>query len=357
MSKKQILSSLDQLVQNTSRRLGHLKIPLFLGVLGLASAGGVNVDVQTAQAATSVIDRDSDNIDDNLEVWIAQQYSPMLRFDEGESFAPTIRILWQVHPLGCIGQDCSSPMRVAVTYVMLYQMDGGRSGIMGHCGDNERVSLHIDLSNNTTNISTRFVKAYYNHHTTGTWHTSLEWKNGRPVVYVSEDKHASYSTKQECEQSSPVTESLPFYIPISPLDEDCDEGHWFSTVVSSSDNVGEVNHQLVGNLGGVFSGEHAWDRNDFCGGYTSSSCGNSCASSNYSKWKTSSFTERGSPLTKSGRQSSSGTPRRQSSSATSGRQNRQGISCINNDTDITINYSYRWGDGEWKKTSVRPGRV
>lgn len=29
--------------------------------------------------------------------------------------------------------------------------------------------------------------------------------------------------------------------------------------------------------------------------------------------------------------------------------------CIYNQTDETINFAYRWGDGSWTQTSVRPG--
>jgi hypothetical protein len=34
---------------------------------------------------------------------------------------------------------------------------------------------------------------------------------------------------------------------------------------------------------------------------------------------------------------------------------RFAMSCIENKTDITINYSFKWGDGSWKSYSLEPG--
>lgn len=34
-----------------------------------------------------------------------------------------------------------------------------------------------------------------------------------------------------------------------------------------------------------------------------------------------------------------------------------GLICLRNDTDITINYSYRWGSGNWQSSNVDMGRV
>lgn len=35
--------------------------------------------------------------------------------------------------------------------------------------------------------------------------------------------------------------------------------------------------------------------------------------------------------------------------------NRYGLTCVWNRTDINLNYSYKWGNGSWRRASVRPG--
>ena len=36
--------------------------------------------------------------------------------------------------------------------------------------------------------------------------------------------------------------------------------------------------------------------------------------------------------------------------------NRFAMTCVENRTRITLNYSVKWGDGSWKRASVGPGR-
>src|SRR5262245_60184716 len=116
-----------------------------LAVLAACSGGGGSMfdpDATLAPDAASadpdapqtIVDNDSDGLDDALEAQLASDYMPFLSLDPGDG-CPLSGLVVRVrkHP--------ADATKISIIYSHLYQRD---CGLSGHVGDNEAFGIAID---------------------------------------------------------------------------------------------------------------------------------------------------------------------------------------------------------------------
>lgn len=260
-------------------------------------SGGISIDLD---------DTDGDGIFDSQELWLAQVFMPVFEYDEDEhniiTDADGIRefrdvvYLYQVSPVECYAEALSGvgvrfhlnpPSRTSSDYLLTivasYEYDyvpydpvwWGEDDLFAHYGDTERVRVCIDR-NEASWDAVKYIQVNRHHITEWYLPYELERDGTHPYLYVSEGKHATFATGDECEDEVSGIQWVGW-------DEDCEGGEVIRPSVLASLNVGEytgyrVTTRDLGNssLSSLYPGEivwspDAWDEDDrdhyFCGGY------------------------------------------------------------------------------------------
>jgi hypothetical protein len=99
-------------------------------------------------------DQDRDGLKDSLEGVLADAFRPVLVFDTDENARRSSEpyALFQVRPLGCVGQGCPGVTRIVIRWAFLFARDGGYHD--GHCfslddhdGDNDKAAYVLQSAN------------------------------------------------------------------------------------------------------------------------------------------------------------------------------------------------------------------
>jgi hypothetical protein len=164
-------------------------------------------------------DDDHDGVDDDLEAEVAARNLPAVHMHPEEGCGTPRGIVYRVrrHP--------DRPERLAITYVVLYQVDCGP--LNGHLGDNEAFAITVDLGARPGGAATVGVIADAHRHTSCESISTCETRAGtsacardgsdepRVAIYSSRDKHANYLDPGVCESNcydacaaGPVDDSL-----------------------------------------------------------------------------------------------------------------------------------------------------
>lgn len=186
-------------------------------------------------------DADHDDIDDAVEMDLAQRFRPTIWHSTDEGCPnPTPRpLLFRVRFPSVWGVRYMN--YILINYVELYDDD---CGINGHEGDNEPFEVWLQWNGSDWQYVGVSATAHYD--------TSFEKRTMSfdRVVWVGDDKHGHYADRNQCG------------IAFSTGDE-CDEGFTF---LYSLYNVGEPYGWMLNNLGDVYqpwTGERVWDDSRF----------------------------------------------------------------------------------------------
>jgi hypothetical protein len=144
-------------------------------------------------------DDDEDNVADSDEVMLAEIFAPVLIYGELEQSSARIP-----HFALFAGDDF-----ISIFYALSYRIDGGdldHGGATGHVGDPEFIVVVATFENDNLDKVYVYLSAHFGASTDASqWWTDdeLEW-DGRgdglhPVVWVAENKHANYPTRDDCE--------------------------------------------------------------------------------------------------------------------------------------------------------------
>lgn len=271
---------------------------------------------------TQIPDVDKDGIADNVESRLIEKFKPVLFFDENEpvDVVNETLTLYQVHPARKGNQQ-----GYLITITMLYPIDygmedfdldgwdhltcgpiigdvfaylGSQLDTDGHCGDSEALRIFVADYGNTWKLESIVIKRHHDDwkdYDESRFSYESDKETGlktHPVIYVSESKHAMYSSINECEDYSVELYNVGFSCEVKF--EDCGGGIKLSLYTPPSYNVGEHNKHNFNALNEVttlFPGEDAWKDTPFCGGYTWESCKDfagmfdkTCAGSIGGKW-------------------------------------------------------------------------
>jgi hypothetical protein len=181
-------------------------------------------------------DADGDGLDDDLEREVAQLNFPALYLAQGEPCGGPHGVIYRArrHPL--------HPSRIAITYVVLYSADCGRT--TGHVGDAETFAVTVDLDAEPGAPATVGVEAWAHARTrcgstsscdcvagTSACRDASRGRASREVVlYSSSRKHAIYLTTGTCSEN---------------CFDSCSVGERLTGPLL---NVGEPDHPLVSDL-------------------------------------------------------------------------------------------------------------
>lgn len=222
-------------------------------------------------------DTDNDGIPDDVEYWIANHHKPFYVFDEQEQTnLADVRFAYQVAPVRQNGIPGA-----LLTIVALYPDDWAETSELAqtseywHHGDTESMELFISVTNaDWLNGQYRLENILVHRHGDSQLYRSGDFdylqankaEGVHPIVYVSQGKHAVYSTAGDCEDHD------FFSAWDAGWDEDCDGGGtWFPDLPPSL-NVGEYKNPAFlyardrSELA-LFGIERIWDPgHPFCGG-------------------------------------------------------------------------------------------
>lgn len=221
-------------------------------------------------------DNDRDGLSDAAEAELAQAFRPFMIFDSHEnarlSHEPVT--LFQVRPLGCVGQlsRCGAPLQVTVVYANLWQWDRGYGPASWWCrldwhkGDLQGVSMILE-SDDGASFRVHSIRNWG-----FTWpaHKTVRFLAGRHFwLYFSSGKHHQFFDTALDAKPSPYTKW-------KCRDNVDGKGDFMLARVERPqgpgwNNVGEPEAHdpkfFVGDLGSYgYAGEDAWSQKPFCGG-------------------------------------------------------------------------------------------
>lgn len=233
-------------------------------------------------------DNDGDGLSDADELWLADNWSPILYFDEEESDCISdlnkIAIIYQVVPFY---NDDKTTHGALITYVFLYPKDCGviSSGAgWDHNGDTEALRIYVKKTGKNSWKAGRVLMRRHDDYWRSYDTDELDWrqktppfgKNTHPKIYVSESKHAMYPDLDACESYGATNW------------EDCGGGAIKKYTIIQCQNVGEkwkpafdrLSDSCSRKLSGTYPKEYAftvYDMNKkkdvkFCGNLGGSNC-------------------------------------------------------------------------------------
>lgn len=186
--------------------------------------GNATIVRQLAPDASRGWDSDADGLSDWTESELAQQYVPVLLFDEEETTCldpvDDMAVLWQATPSATFpapseGVPAVTPPApsdsfdeapyVVLTFVSAYTQDCGAWGmeidlgaLKPHPGDTETAYLVLRRTGTWWEPAELRLKRHYE--PVHTYQASeLRYSGTHPAIWVSESKHASYISDTECE--------------------------------------------------------------------------------------------------------------------------------------------------------------
>jgi len=218
-------------------------------------------------------DIDNDGLSDGFEEWMANTFFPIMKFNEDESVSLNqVMRFYQVTPIyktspgiwnfpNYIFPEYQGPQGVLITYVMAYPFDYGDAilGINAHKGDTEVIRMLIVNPRDDPNVWGVATIAISRHYDNPERYYPIDfaWEGTtHPVVWVSQDKHAMYSSYNECDDYSFGYEY-------------CGERYEINYPIKSGVdgfNVGERDvhpfSKIPNNSLGLFTDEYAWSSNE-----------------------------------------------------------------------------------------------
>jgi hypothetical protein len=162
-------------------------------------------------------DVDEDGLDDGFEGWIANAFRPYLYFEGDEKAGPnTIMRFYQVTPVYKTSPNIwnfykyqfpeyQGPPGILITYVVAYTDDYGFAvdiidqGI--HDGDTEMMRIFLVNSRTDPYVWYPATVIIKRHEDPPEFYypEKIQWMDGsHPRIWVSQDKHAMYSSESEC---------------------------------------------------------------------------------------------------------------------------------------------------------------
>ncbi len=226
-----------------------------------------------------VIDTDGDGLEDWVEDWLANTFVPYVEYASGEDGKrDDIMRFYQVTPIyktypnmtlhsEYVFPGYDGPPGVLLTYVYTYKWDTGDPyiGALDHAGDAEMIRIFLVNPRNEPNF---FIPATIIIHRHGLdpqfyfagqfyGNTAQEWIDGNHLkIYASEDKHAMYVYKDECED---------YAVGYVLLFEECGGGYSLDSPITpgvNGFNVGErLSHpfsRVPNNPRGLYTTEFVW---------------------------------------------------------------------------------------------------
>jgi hypothetical protein len=234
----------------------HIVILIIAAVFFLISAIGIS-DVNASLINQNTYpDDDKDGLNNQFEFGIMNKFTPKFIFDEEEhnillnqnpsSFDQRkgVAYLYQVSPVACsldfAGDTTKAvykpltlltdlyPDTVLLTIIALYPYDylpyntvfTSEEDVFAHNGDVETIRICL-LEGNPAVYDLYFLHVRRHGHDAIYGKNDLTWvfynTTNHPVLYVSEGKHATYTSKSECENAVDDLEWLPW-------EEHCGEG-------------------------------------------------------------------------------------------------------------------------------------
>jgi hypothetical protein len=230
----------------------------------------------TTNSSAQNEDSDSDGLTDQFEDWTANNWVPYLYFsDEEAAFEnggplPILR-LYQVTPIYKTSPDVfnypqyefpeyQGPPGILITYVITYSDDYGEAltGIGAHSGDTETIRIFLVHPRNQPDIWDPFVLLIKRHYDDPERYESeqFEWAGTHPVVWVSENKHAMYSSYQECDDESKFGVEFEW----------CGDKYAIDYPITPGVDGFNVGERLNPNMTTFWGSSSAWGQDVFCGG-------------------------------------------------------------------------------------------
>jgi uncharacterized membrane protein len=231
-----------------------------------------------SEEESSTDDLDGDGIPQIRELQLAQAFFPTIWYDRGEKYtAPggngkrgnpnqPGRLVFRVRP---------HPQKqdyLAITYALLYNRDGGETGINAHPGDVEPFAITLAPKTDCAlGYGILFIRTWA-HEGTSAEHVDTDLLSSRcnygftanpvgreDVVLVSENKHGNYLSEWNCDWGLNTFGA-------ENCDRDFTLGDVNAWVGFNAGEPGAPRHRDLGELG--FPGEEMWARKKFCGGAT-----------------------------------------------------------------------------------------
>lgn len=218
--------------------------------------------------ASGAPDEDGDGLSDAAEAELAQAFRPYIVFDSHEkSTKPGEPVtVFQVRPLGCAGPRAKckqQPLRVRITYVLMWEMDGGYGPASWcrdkHIGDTQPVDVLVGSADDGVTFEIEKLTAWG-----FSWpKDATQFLGGRHfALYASSGKHhyflgTTYDGKRSPYSKWGCSENV--------------DGKGPAYVVVLAGNAGEHDKHpsppFVDDLTPHgFKGEGAWKAAPFCGG-------------------------------------------------------------------------------------------
>jgi hypothetical protein len=237
--------------------------------------------VESCTNKASCTDADGDGLVDAWEALILERLHPAVTFDEDEP------LLGKDDAFAALGRVYArDATHVTAIVLLVYAKDYGAPnwlcfGASAHAGDVERDALDLELQGKGDVI---VRNAFTTGHEGTEDDQSRVWKSAelskletiedektkepRWRVYASQSKHATYASKEHCENVRLAKFTHRFCV-----NEDCapdrvrDSARY--TRVPAISNAGEPGKPIVDDLAPLgFKGERAWSDAKFCGGLT-----------------------------------------------------------------------------------------
>ncbi len=219
-------------------------------------------------------DTDLDGLTDEFEDWAANTFVPVLYFSKDElafkNNDPILRI-YQVTPIYKTAPsvwnypqyefpEYQGPPGILITYVITYPYDYGEAltGIGMHAGDTETIRIFLVNPRNQPQTWDPFVILIKRHYDDPERYTSDEfgWSGTHPIVWVSENKHAMYSSWNECDDASKYLVQFEW----------CGSDYTINYPITLGVDGFNVGERLNKSNVSIWAYEQTWNDNDFCGG-------------------------------------------------------------------------------------------
>lgn len=221
---------------------------------------------------TTSADLDGDGFSQDFELELARHFFPTIWYDSGEDTSSPGgnhdhreldqpgRLLFRVrrHP--------QSHDHIAITYALLYRVDGGETGTGCHFGDVEPFAITLKRDESCALGYAMDSIRTWAHEGTGFEHESTKFASGcnwgfsvsaishTDAVLASENKHGNFLSDDECDGATGGLENCNF--------------HWTAANVNAWNglNVGEWSAPRHADLSPLGFHDPLWANQSFCGG-------------------------------------------------------------------------------------------
>lgn len=273
-------------MRSAALRFGAWFFILALSTVAAYPQGGLSAG---SWEETTVLDLDGDGMPQEFELRLARHFFPTIWYDSGEDTSSPGgnhdhrvnnqpgRLLFRVRP------HPQSPRHIAISYALLYRMDGGDvGGATCHRGDVEPFALTLKPDPSCAlGYSMEAIRTWA-HEGTRYEYVSTHYPGGcnwNDAVLASENKHGNFLTEWECDGNIYGTENCDY--------------DWTAGDVNAwrGLNVGEWSAPRHDDLSPLGFNDRLWDDQDFCGGPHSSADLDECGSGSCTSAANTKFTD------------------------------------------------------------------